>query len=460
LKEVGSVIVKEHASLKVAKKIIDNSIPFIKSLLALQRKYLHIVDKCFSNNILFQQAMDRAFTEVVNMKTGKFTMARLLSFYLDNVLKGKEKIEESKMDSTLDEVVRLFAYFQDKDSFAEYIRKGLCKRILDRGKSFNETAEQSLIAKLKAQCGNNYTRHLQGMFQDIEDEGTKALGEKFTEWNKGEAKVMGIDLSVQVLNESHWPISGSEKFPLALTGELSSCVSTFEKFYKSATDKRKLRWLYNYGTMTLGTKFNKGVLQLVITPLQASVLLLFNESKELSFEDIFKRLWPAGGLRTELKESHGSGTSKMSTISHSDTLRFAIAPLVYNKPNALNRTGDEPEKGDVLPTDKFQLVARVKTKKRRITFPAGSARKTVSQTAEIESHVLKQREFEVDAAIVRLMKTRNVLTWNELQTQVIDSLRARFKPTPRLLKKRLESLIEREFMERDPEDSKRIKYIA
>eukprot|EP01092_Planopodium_desertum_P016157 TRINITY_DN89013_c0_g3_i4.p1 TRINITY_DN89013_c0_g3~~TRINITY_DN89013_c0_g3_i4.p1 ORF type:complete len:448 (+),score=99.91 TRINITY_DN89013_c0_g3_i4:162-1346(+) len=394
------------------------------------------------------------------MKTGKFTMARLLSFYLDNVLKGKEKIEESKMDTTLDEIVRLFAYFQDKDSFAEYIRKGLCKRILDRGKSFNETAEQSLIAKLKAQCGNNYTRHLQGMFQDIEDESTKALGEKFTEWNKGESKVMGIDLSVQVLNESHWPISGSEKFPLALPGELSNCVATFEKFYKTATDKRKLRWLYNYGTITLGSKFNKGVLQLVITPLQATVLLLFNESPELSVDEIFKRLWPAGGLRTELKESSGSGASKMSSVSHKETLRYAIGPLVYTKPNALNRVGEEIAKGEIGLTDKFTLVPRVKTKKRRITFPAGSARKVVTQTAEIETHVLKQREFEVDAAIVRLMKTRNVLNWNELQTQVIDSLRSRFKPTPRLLKKRLESLIEREFMERDPDDSKRIKYIA
>jgi len=31
---------------------------------------------------------------------------------------------------------------------------------------------------------------------------------------------------------------------------------------------------------------------------------------------------------------------------------------------------------------------------------------------------MKVRGFEVDAAMVRVMKARNVLSWNELQTQV------------------------------------------
>lgn len=61
---------------------------------------------------LFQQAMDKAFTEIVNLPTGKFTMARLLSFYTDKVLSGKEKVEDHEMNAKLEEVARLFAYFQ------------------------------------------------------------------------------------------------------------------------------------------------------------------------------------------------------------------------------------------------------------------------------------------------------------------------------------------------------------
>ncbi len=54
------------------------------------------------------------------------------------------------------------------------MRKGLCKRLLGSEKEFNEAHEQTFISKLKERCGNNYTRHLQGMFADINDAASKA----------------------------------------------------------------------------------------------------------------------------------------------------------------------------------------------------------------------------------------------------------------------------------------------
>ena len=78
----------------------------------------------------------------------------------------------------------------------------------------------------------------------------------------------------------------------------------------------------------------------------------------------------------------------------------------------------------------------------------------------MEKNVLKQREFEIDAAMVRIMKSRNVLSWNELTSESIRALKDRFQPNPRMLKRRLESLIEREFMSRDLGDAKVIKYVA
>ena len=70
-------------------------------------------------------------------------MARLLSFYTDKVLSGKEKVEDHEINSRLVEVAHLFSYFQDKNSFAEYVRKGLCKRLLGSDKDFNKAHEQT-----------------------------------------------------------------------------------------------------------------------------------------------------------------------------------------------------------------------------------------------------------------------------------------------------------------------------
>jgi len=73
---------------------------------------------------------------------------------------------------------------------------------------------------------------------------------------------------------------------------------------------------------------------------------------------------------------------------------------------------------------------------------------------------MKQREFEIEAAMVRVMKARNRLEWNLLQVEVINILKNRFTPDSKMLKKRLESLIDRKFMERDENDPKIILYIS
>jgi cullin 1 len=451
LKKVGTAIMAQQKAIKDTKKAIANAIPFIKELLVLHGKYLRIINTCFTRDgdlngdPLFQQAMDKAFTEIVNLPTGKFTMARLLSFYTDKVLSGKEKVEDHEINSKLEEVARLFSYFQDKDSFAEYVRKGLCKRLLGSDKEFNEAHEQTFISKLKERCGNNYTRHLQGMFADINDAASKAIADGFVEWNKSD-KVGKVDLSVTVLNESHWPITGAEKFPLALSQPLTDCVSKFEEYYKSKTDKRKLRWLFNHGTVVLATHYGKGKVQVEVTPIQACILQLFEKEKVITFENMVKNLWPEGQA------------AQKGVQSNAETLKFAIAPLIQTKGIApIKRSGEGKELSE---NDKFGIRSEIKTKKRRLKFAGGSAAKTDSESKDVEKSIDKQREFEIDAAMVRIMKSRNVLSWNELTSESIRALKDRFQPNPRMLKRRLESLIEREFMARDQNDAKIIRYVA
>jgi cullin 3 len=53
-----------------------------------------------------------------------------------------------------------------------------------------------------------------------------------------------------------------------------------------------------------------------------------------------------------------------------------------------------------------------------------------------------------------------VLDHNSVVAEVSRQLSSRFVPNPTVIKKRIESLIEREFLERDKEDRKLYKYLA
>lgn len=61
---------------------------------------------------------------------------------------------------------------------------------------------------------------------------------------------------------------------------------------------------------------------------------------------------------------------------------------------------------------------------------------------------------------MRILKARRVLDHNSIIAEVTKQMSARFVPNPALIKKRIESLIEREFIERDPEDRKLYRYVA
>ncbi|XP_026689057.1 cullin-3-like [Diaphorina citri] len=72
---------------------------------------------------------------------------------------------------------------------------------------------------------------------------------------------------------------------------------------------------------------------------------------------------------------------------------------------------------------------------------------------ETRSKVDEDRKHEIEAAVVRIMKARKRMQHNTLITEVTEQLKSRFLPSPVIIKKRIESLIEREYLARTPEDS-------
>lgn len=89
-----------------------------------------------------------------------------------------------------------------------------------------------------------------------------------------------------------------------------------------------------------------------------------------------------------------------------------------------------------------------------------ATKETEAEKAETRIKVDEDRKPHVEAAIVRTMKSRKVLEHNLLVAEVTSQLRSRFLADPTMVKKRIESLIEREFLEREKTDWRTYRYLA
>ena len=70
------------------------------------------------------------------------------------------------------------------------------------------------------------------------------------------------------------------------------------------------------------------------------------------------------------------------------------------------------------------------------------------------------RKFALDAAIVRIMKARKEMTYEHLKAATIDAMKSHFVPQVDIIKKRIDVLVEAEYLERSEDDRNRYNYIA
>lgn len=73
--------------------------------------------------------------------------------------------------------------------------------------------------------------------------------------------------------------------------------------------------------------------------------------------------------------------------------------------------------------------------------------------------VEEDRSIAIEAAIVRIMKARLTLAHQQLVAEVLSQL-SFFRPDPKVIKRRIEALIDREYLERDTDNPNTYKYMA
>lgn len=420
---MGSDIVNQRqARLEGGEKDKNDDPKFVKSIIELHEKYLGVVKKDFTGHSLFQKALKDAFVEVVNKNVGQFSNADLMSTFCDRVLKsGGEKLSETEVEENLEQIVQLFSYLTDKDLFGEIYRNQLAKRLLNQ-RATSDDAEKLMIAKLKVQCGTQFTSKMEGMLADL------TIGaEQRSEFEQSVRQTeLKLDFSVQVLTTGFWP---TYKCPeVTLTDDMTTCMEVFSKWHDQKHQKRKLQWVVTQGNATVKANFGKKSYDLVVTTLQAITLNAFNGDETVTFADLAQRL--------------NLDATILQPLLHS---------LVCGKHKVILKT---PAGNKINKTDSFVTNAKFTSNMRKIRIPM-SALEPSFNTKKIE----EDRSITIEAAIVRIMKARKTLPHQQLIAEVLAQL-SFFNPNPRDIKKRIEAMIDREYLERSAENTSVYNYLA
>lgn len=265
---------------------------FVEDVLVLLDRLEVILKRSFHQRHLFVMAMKQSFEHFLNIHQ-KVT-AEQLARYVDKKLRHEKGVSEVEIEQRLESSMKVFHYLQEKDIFEAFYKKHLSKRLL-LNKSASTELEQSMLTKLKAECGSQFTAKLEGMFNDVEL--SRQVQTQYATYVAGRHQSSSdVEMSVQVLTTGYWPsTSNASEGSIVLPTELSIAKTRFTTFYTNAYQGRRLTWSHSLARCIVMARFTKGKKELDVTLYQALVLKCFNGNDRLSLADIKKTT----GLETE-----------------------------------------------------------------------------------------------------------------------------------------------------------------
>eukprot|EP01087_Luapelamoeba_hula_P016964 TRINITY_DN5286_c0_g1_i1.p1 TRINITY_DN5286_c0_g1~~TRINITY_DN5286_c0_g1_i1.p1 ORF type:complete len:750 (+),score=121.38 TRINITY_DN5286_c0_g1_i1:207-2456(+) len=409
---------------------------YIETLLDVYRRFSDVVEKAFDQDPAFVAALDKAMRTIVNdnpINKPPTKSPELLAKYSNVLLcKSNRTFELDKADETLSPVLIIFKYVDDKDVFQKFYSKMLAKRLI-HGTSISDDAESAMIGGLKQACGYEYTSKLQRMFNDMSLSGD--LNEKYQQSLKSDKQIPkpAVDFSVQVLTAGSWPTTGAGAATFNMPSELASCVKSFACFYDSQHHGRKLTWLHHMCKGDLRTGYLKKRYEFVqVTDYQMSILLMFNGHENATIADL----------------------TTVTSLPDRD-LKRALVPLIQSKILV-----KEPRAKALAPTDVVTLNVKFQSKRLRCKIPNALQKETKEENKETHQHITEERTLFLQAAIVRIMKARKTLAHHTLVSETISQATSRFQPHVPMIKKCIESLIEKEYLKRHDNETNTYSYVA
>uniref|UniRef100_A0A671M249 Cullin-2 n=1 Tax=Sinocyclocheilus anshuiensis TaxID=1608454 RepID=A0A671M249_9TELE len=419
--------------LRATSNLSQENMPtqFVESVLEVHSKFVQLINTVLNGDQHFMSALDKVhlhFNAVYKGFTGVYTLAK----YCDNLLKKSAKgMTENEVEDKLTSFITVFKYIDDKDVFQKFYARMLAKRLI-HGLSLSMDSEEAMINKLKQACGYEFTSKLHRMYTDMSV--STDLNNKFNNFIKTQETVvdLGISFQIYVLQAGAWPLTHVPSSTFAIPQELEKSVQMFELFYNQHFSGRKLTWLHYLCTGEVKMNYLSKPYVAVVTTYQMAVLLAFNNSETVSYKEL-----------------------QDSTQMNEKELQKTIKSLLDVK-----MISHDSQKEEIEAESTFSLIMSFTSKRTKFKITTSMQKDTPQELEQTRSAVDEDRKMYLQAAIVRIMKARKVLRHNALIQEVINQSKARFNPSISMIKKCIEVLIDKQYIERSQSSADEYSYVA
>ena len=262
------------------------------------------------------------------------------------------------------------------------------------------------------------------MFQDMQI--SKDLNVSFREYQEttlGIDKKSGVDATYQILGTGFWPLNPPNT-PFTPPQDIIKTYERFQTFYTSKHSGRKLTWLWHMCKGEIRANYTKSAAKVPYTfqvsTYQMAVLLLFNNSDIVSYEDM-----------------------QAATSLAKETLDPSVAIMVKARVLVPEPENAKPDVGT-----KYKLNHGFKNKKVKVNLNIQIKSEQKQEAEETHKTIEEDRKLLIQSAIVRIMKSRKKLRHQLLLQETIGQISTRFKPSIPDIKKCIDILIEKEYLER------------
>ena len=251
------------------------------------------------------------------------------------------------------------------------------------------------------------------------------------------------DFSVQVLTQGYWPTY--RMIECKLPPVMDNCIQIFSNYYENKVSGRKLQWCHSLGSCEVKATFPKKVYTLQVSTLQAIVLSSFNNvTGQLTFEDIGGMLGLTEEVLKRVLHSLSCGKYKVLTRTSKPV------PVSEVEGGGAATSGNDKK---ILNTDSFAVNESFQSTLKKFRIIMASL-----EESHNPKRVEEDRSYVIEACVVRIMKARKTMTHQQLVGEVFSQTTL-FKPNSLVIKRRIEALIERDYLSRDTEQANMYHYV-